>query len=87
MPTCQEETCRKAIDWALKAGSNARMPFDRELFDKPGGEYAVWRACEGPGGLRYRKLAAGDTLSPSEHLGTSHYRTCTNPGRFTGGRR
>jgi hypothetical protein len=78
---CEEPGCPQIIEWAQSATSKSRMPVDADSADKPGGTLAVWVAG---GELVYRNLKAGEEPSPGQHRGTSHYRTCTNPGRFSG---
>jgi hypothetical protein len=80
---CGAQDCEAEIDWALSAEGDARrMPVVRDSAGEPDGTLAVWR--DGDGILRYRNLAAGTGPGPGEKRGRSHFKDCTDPGRYSG---
>jgi hypothetical protein len=83
---CRSEKCRAPIDFAvfIKADgteSPTPHPVDHGSAGQEGGRLAVWR--NGDGVLCCRSLTKTDPeLREGERLGTSHYGTCADPGRF-----
>jgi hypothetical protein len=68
------------IDWA-RTGSGSLMPVDHDSAGREGGNLAVWR--EGPrGDLQCRVLKKDEVPGPGEVLGTNHWGTCPQRGKF-----